>query len=193
MAPRRPARARPSLRRAYRKSYKLLRHEPPLGVTKVPPLELFDMERDPLELHDIAKEHPDIVSRMHADYKAWFKDVSSTRGFEPVRIARGKPAREPHDSHPPGLARARAPTTPPHALGFWEVDVAKSGRFDITLHFTPRPFPSTAHIAFGARRVNRLLPPGQTECSFKGVNCLRARGDWRPGSRGTRPRPACSM
>ena len=76
-------------------AYKLLRHEPPPGAAKVPPLELYDMEHDPLELHDIAKEHPDIVSKMHADYLAWFKDVSSTRGFEPVRIALGGPRENP--------------------------------------------------------------------------------------------------
>ena len=53
------------------------------------------MEHDPLELHDIATEHPDVVSKMHAAYLAWFEDVTSTRGFEPVRIALGGPRENP--------------------------------------------------------------------------------------------------
>jgi hypothetical protein len=149
-------------------AYKLLRHEPPAGVHKLPPLELFDMERDPLELHNIAKDHPDIVSRMHADYKAWFKDVSSTRGFEAVRIAVGSPLENPTILTRQDWRGPRA-DTPPHALGFWEVEVAKSGRFDITLHVTPRLVPSVAHIALVSPRGEQVLVPGQTECTFKGV------------------------
>ena len=29
------------------------------------------------------RQHPDIVSKMYADYLAWFKDVSATRGYDP--------------------------------------------------------------------------------------------------------------
>ncbi len=149
-------------------AYKLVRHQPPPGAPKVPALELYDMERDPLELHDIAKEHPDIVSKLHSDYKAWFKDVSSTRGFGPVKIALGSPRENPTILTRQDWRGPRA-DTPPHALGFWEVEVAKSGQFDITLHVTPRPFPSTAHVAFGTPKGEQALVTGQTECSFPGV------------------------
>jgi arylsulfatase A-like enzyme len=149
-------------------SYKLVRHEPLPGPSKMPPLELYDMERDPLELHNIAKEHPDILFKMYADYKAWFKDVSSTRGFEPVRIALGSPR-----ENPTILTRQdwRGPHAgdPTNAVGYWEVDVAKSGRFDVTLNVTPRQFPCMAHVAFGSPKGEVALAPGQTECSFEGV------------------------
>ena len=145
------------------------------------------MERDPLELHDIAKEHPDIVSKMYAEYKAWFKDVSSTRGFEPVRIALGSPRENPTILTRQDWRGPRADQTP-NALGYWEVDVAKSGRFDITLHFTPRPFPSTAHIAFGKPKGEAGSAPGQTECSFKGVELPAGPGRleaWIAGNKNT--------
>ena len=71
--------------------YKLLRREPPPENPKPPKLELYDLENDPGEEHDIAAENPAIVERMHADYLAWFRDVSSTRGFDPVRIEIGGP------------------------------------------------------------------------------------------------------
>ena len=185
----------PELGRAFAarsQSYKLLRHEPPPGATKVPPLELYDMERDPLELHDIAKEHPDIVSRMYADYKAWFKDVSSTRGFEPVRIALGSPRENPTILTRQDWRGPRADRRP-NALGFWEVEVAKSGRFDITLHVHAPPVP--VHGPHRIRKPERrtwLLPPGRPSARSRASSCRRARGDWKPGSRGTRPRPACS-
>jgi arylsulfatase A-like enzyme len=149
-------------------THKLVRHEPLPGAPKVPPLELYDMDRDPLELHDIANEHSEIVSRMHSDYKAWFKDVSSARGFEPVRIALGSPRENPTILTRQDWRGPRADATP-NALGFWEVEVAESARYQITLHVAPRPFPSLAHVAFGTRKVEQALAPGQSECSFTGV------------------------
>jgi arylsulfatase A-like enzyme len=163
---------RPDLDRAFAaraQIYKLVRREPPLGAAKVPPLELYDMEHDPLELHNIASQHPEIVSRLHADYRAWFKDVTSTRGFAPVRIALGSRLENPtiltrQDWRGP---RAGEPTK---ELGFWEVEVARSGRFDITLHVTPRRFPTKAHITLGGPKGEQALAPGQTECSFAAVD-----------------------
>jgi Sulfatase len=149
-------------------AHKLVRHEPPPGAPKPPPLELYDMERDPLELHNIAKERPDVVSKMHADYKKWFKDVSSTRGFEPIKIVLGSPRENPTILTRQDWRGPRADVTP-NALGHWEVEVAKSARFDITVHVTPRPFPSTARIAFGTPKGEQAIAPGQAECVFTGV------------------------
>ena len=39
----------------------------------------------------IAADHPDIVAKMRKEYEAWFKDVSSTRGYGPVRFFVGAP------------------------------------------------------------------------------------------------------
>ncbi len=161
----------PELGRAFAarsQTYKLVRHEPPLGASKPPALELYDMERDPYELHDISRDHPDRLKSMYAAYKAWFNDVSSTRGFKAVRIALGAPG-----ENPTILTRQdwRGPHAgdEPNALGFWEVDVARTGRFDITLHFTPRYFPTTAHIALGRSKCEQYLTPKETECTFKAV------------------------
>jgi arylsulfatase A-like enzyme len=161
----------PELGRAFAarsQHYKLLRHEPVPGAPQVPALELYDMDRDPLELHDVAREHLDLLMKMYGDYKAWFRDVSSTRGFLPVRIAIGS-ARE----NPTILTRQdwRGPKAgdSPNELGFWEVDVVESGRFDITLHVITRRFPTTAHIALAGPRGVQTVEPGQSECAFRAV------------------------
>ncbi len=75
--------------------YKLLRPEPANSSSMPPSLELYDIELDPFEQHDLATDRPAIVQRLHAEYLAWFQDVSSTRGFAPIRIAIGGPRENP--------------------------------------------------------------------------------------------------
>jgi len=149
-------------------SYKLVRREPVPGGPKVPPLELYDMEHDPLELRNVARQHPDVLTKMYAGYNAWFKDVASSRGFDPVRITIGSPR-----ENPTVLTRQdwRGPRAgwEPNDLGYWEVNVERPGRFDITIHVAPRRFPTAAHIACGGPKAYLTLAPGQTGCSFSAV------------------------
>ncbi len=127
------------------------------------------MERDPLELHDIARQHPEKLTKMYAEYKAWFADVSSTRGYQAVRIALGSPRENPTILTRQDWRGPRA-GEPPGELGFWEVDVARSGRYDITLHMIPRRFPTTAHLELGRTNSQQALAPGESECVFHAVD-----------------------
>src|SRR5262249_28552367 len=88
-----PQRDRAFVARSQR--YALLRREPPPESRHVPPLELYDMESDPYQQHDLAAKEPRIAAQMHENYLAWFDDVSSTRGFEPIRIAIGGAREDP--------------------------------------------------------------------------------------------------
>ncbi|MFI5460871.1 MAG: arylsulfatase [Isosphaerales bacterium] len=162
---------RPEAGRAFAarsRTYKLVRREPTPGARGKPPLELYDMEHDPLELHDVAGLHPDVVARMHANYQDWFKDVTSTRGPEPIRIELGG-TRE----NPTFLTRQdwRGPLAGwnPNDLGFWEVQVARAGSFDISLHFAPRRFPTTAHVSLSGTSREQTLGAGATEVTFKSI------------------------
>src|SRR6516165_10265542 len=98
------------------------------------------MSADPYEMHDIAEQHPDIVASMKKGYEEWFKDVSSTRGFDPPRIHIGSP----HEAITV-LTRQdwRGPEASwgPTGLGYWEVQVEKAGRYEVTVGL-PKNFKS---------------------------------------------------
>ena len=160
----------PELGRAFAarsQTYKLLRREPIPGA-KPPPLELFDMEHDPLELEDIAARHPDIASSMYKGYVAWFKDVSATRGYEasPIEIGGER-------ENPSVLTRQdwRGPLAGmnPNDIGFWQVQVVRDGRFDVTCSFAPRQFTTELHLSLNGAHQKQSLKPGTTEYTFKDV------------------------
>jgi hypothetical protein len=150
--------------------YKLVRPEraqnsrEPLERT----FELYDMDADPLELHDIAGTHADIVGRLRASYDRWFDDVGSTRGYEPPRIVLGAPEENPsiltrQDWRGPRAGGGR------NSLGYWEIQVARPGGYAITLHLAPRPAAATAHLALPGVALEKDLGPRTSECTFEPV------------------------
>jgi arylsulfatase A-like enzyme len=145
--------------------YKLLRPDTPFGSSRVPAVELYDLETDPFEQHDLALEQPVIVERMYAEYLAWFQDVAGTRGFEPVRIEIGGPRENP-------TILTRQDWRGPRAgwgsdgLGYWEVEVAREGRFDLTAHLTPRRLPTVARVTLRGTSREITLAPGASDCTF---------------------------
>jgi arylsulfatase A-like enzyme len=60
--------------------------DPPAGPYVIPELELFDVLADPLELIDVAEDHPEVVERLLAEIEAW-RLRSDVCGEEPVPLA----------------------------------------------------------------------------------------------------------
>jgi arylsulfatase A len=52
---------------------------PRIRMPEPEPLELYDLEADPGETHDLAARHPDRVSRMQARLEDWFERVEADR------------------------------------------------------------------------------------------------------------------
>ena len=147
----------------------------PLGkaTDPMPPgarFELYDMSVDPGETNNLAQQHPDIVAEMVQGYEEWFRDVSSTRGFEPVRIHLGTPG-EPlatlsrFDWRGDKDDRARE-----DSLGYWPVEFERAGTYDFTLRFAgPLASPAEARLSVAGVEVSREVSAGSRSCEFDGV------------------------
>jgi len=105
--------------------------------------ELYDMPADPGQKNNVAAEHPEVVRRLVAHYDKWWESVSKRHG-EYCRIVLGVDDENParltcHDWHevfPPWdqshIRRGQK------ANGFWAVEVACDGQYEIELRRWPK-------------------------------------------------------
>ena len=100
---------------------------------------LYDMAvYDPLELHDLAAEHPDRVTRKKIQVRRLVQ-----RCNRPLRVHRARThlprsiAGESGVAHAAGPGEARTATEDPPGLGYWEVNVV--ARRPVRHHVAVRP------------------------------------------------------
>ena len=133
------------------------------------PLELYDLEADPGETRNLSAEHPQVVARLRSAYADWLRDVSSTRGYAPPRIAVGTPHEDPVI-----LTRQDWRMVGPDGwgdsdLGFWEIRAHGAGSYQIRFLFGPAPDGGTAELK--VQRFERKQPfgAGAMELTFDHV------------------------
>ncbi len=152
----------------------------PLGAGDARPpakseFQLFDMQRDPLEMKNVAVDHPEVVAKMRQEYEAWFKDVSATRGFAPPRIHLGAP-----QENPTTLTRQdwRGPKANwgPKGLGYWEVHVARTAVYEVTARFPKQDVAATVHFRLGSVTMSKEVTAGAISCTFSGVKLSEGPG-----------------
>jgi arylsulfatase A-like enzyme len=113
------------------------------------PWQLYDMETDPGQTQDIAKEHPDLVQELAAKYDAWFADISRD-GLKRFPIPVGHAEHNPVELHAP-QAYADAPLHFASGPGFandwltgwtdvkakivFDLEVVTAGEYDIELAY----------------------------------------------------------
>jgi hypothetical protein len=138
--------------------------------------ELFDLEADPAESHDIAAANPEVVARLRKGYTEWFESVSAVRHYLPSRIYLGT-----SHENPVVLTRQdwRVPAEGRQPVGWWEVDVKKAGKYDVKMIFDP--LDSDCEVRFQLREVDRKLavPKGAQECRFEAVEIAAGAGQLR--------------
>jgi hypothetical protein len=138
--------------------------------------ELYDIVSDPGQTSDIAGQEPEVVRRLRGAYEEWYADVSA-RFDEYCPIVLGAPQQNPttltcHDWHGPevpwnhGHIRRRLV-----ANGFWAVEVARGGRYRITLRERPAvadfPMkPGAARLKIGNIDVTRPVQEGSRGTVF---------------------------
>jgi arylsulfatase A-like enzyme len=130
--------------------------------------ELFDVVADPLEKQDLASEKPEVLAALLRDYRQWFKDVSSTRGYDPPRIVLGTKHENPvlltrQDMRVP---TGRGDGTSP---GFWEVETRERGEYNVTLLFDAPGKSATARLRIGKLDLERPVAATDTKLTFSGV------------------------
>ncbi|MGI8784349.1 MAG: arylsulfatase [Acidobacteriota bacterium] len=173
----------PQLQRAFAarsQRYKLIQPQGN-GQNNLPPqfgYQLYDMADDPLEQRNVAALQPEIVARMTDQYEAWFRDVTSGRDYADGGIARIRVG-SPHEN-PVRLTRqdwrgAQAGWTAT-SLGHWEVDVGRTGVYEVTLRFAKVNKPGTISFALGERKLQKEVPAGATAATFHQVRLARGVG-----------------
>jgi hypothetical protein len=147
--------------------------------------ELYDLRKDLGETHDISKEHPEIVQTMRKAYEEWFHDVA--KGIDrPVCVSLGAEEANPTTLTTQDLSGNRAYKAPwnwrrvrqmaktePDGFGYWNVNVIRSGRYEITFRLGPTEQdwipalkPGRAHLRLNSVMKNQQIQEGMKEIRF---------------------------
>lgn len=145
--------------------YKLVRAEGP-SAPQPPAFELFDIEADPYESVDVSSHQPEVVARLKSAYETWFDDVSRTRGYDPPRIHLGSPHENPSILTRQDWRGPRAGDAG-DALGYWEVEVERPGRYEVTFTLLPDQAAGLAHWSLERAKLEAKIEAGATEFRFE--------------------------
>jgi len=138
--------------------------------------QLYDMAADPAQKTDVAKQHPQVVQELTKAYDAWWEGLKP-RFDSYCRIVLGTDAENParltcHDWHSGGCPwNQRAVRSAPWATGAWAVEIARGGRYEITLRQQPAeanaPIQADeAWVRIGTVEATKPVPNGATAVTF---------------------------
>jgi len=138
--------------------------------------QLYDMAADPAQKTDVAKQHPQVVQQLTKAYDAWWESLKPRFG-DYCRIVLGTEHENParltcHDWHSGGCPwNQRAVRAAPWATGAWAVEIARGGRYEITLRQQPAdanaPIAADeAWVRIGTVEASKPVPKGATAVAF---------------------------
>jgi len=143
--------------------------------------DLYDLPIDPGQTANVAAYHPDVVTSLRAAYDRWWDGLETARR-QTVPITIGHAKQNPvtltaHDWHAPD---GQVPwnheqiSRQPVVNGWWAVDVARSGRYELTLRAWPperRDTPvltaTTGRISIGVTNHVLPIPAGARQVTFQ--------------------------
>ncbi len=126
---------------------------------------LYDLNSDPGEQHNIIDEQTQETEQLKRAYDRWFDDVSSTRGYPVPKIIAGTKHENP-------VTLTRQDWRGPQAswdgkgLGYWNVDFAAAGTYDVTVRMPAVDGKSTVQLRIGDIEKSQPLNEGATGATF---------------------------
>lgn len=112
--------------------------------------QLFDLQNDPAEKHNLIKQHPNVARRLRKEFLRWFNDVTDGVTYQPVSIPIGHPA-EPQVEIQPSWAKWHGDNIEYVFRGYdwdtiegwkkagehviWNLDVLHGGEYEVELSF----------------------------------------------------------
>ncbi len=122
-----------------------------------PKMELYDIEADPAESHDRAREEPQRLTALRAEYERWFADVKATRGMQPGWIHLGSP----HEN-PVHLSRYQDGNFKNDVSHGWSVVVEATARYELAYELGDAKAAGRLLVAWAGSTQTRPLPAGQS-------------------------------
>lgn len=103
-----------------------------------PDFELYDMQSDPLEVHDVAAEYPQVVEGLRAEYDRWFAEVSTTRtdNWAPPSIKVGSPLAYQVTLTRQDWRRLTGAGWSKDSQGQWHIEVLHPGPYGLRIRTT---------------------------------------------------------
>lgn len=140
--------------------------------TDEPDFELYDLQADPLEMHDVAREHPDVVVDLQKEYEAWFDDVGSTRrnNYDSPLIHVGTPYENPTVLTWQDWHHVSGRRWGPESNGYWELLVAEAADFEIHLRFPEVDEAGSVTVEAGDTVLNGAVTAGDSTHTFPQVS-----------------------
>ena len=144
-----------------------------------PAFELYDMEADPGERHDLAAVHPEVVSELRNLYDDWFRDVGADEpdNYIPPAIVVGAPeAPQVHLTRQDWRKPAVPGDWPTGTMGSWQLRVVQEGVYRVRLRFPRGLNVERANLRWRGRSWTGAPSYDAPEFTFEGVELERGDG-----------------
>ncbi len=131
--------------------------------------ELYDLETDPGESHNLANEKPELLEKMKNDYMTWFNDVSSTRenNYAKPRIVIGSDAEVETVLTAQDWLRTAGRGW--GAKGKWLLTVEGPATFDVTIRVSESKPGWHGSLKLGEVVVDKVFSPNDDKVVFEGI------------------------
>jgi len=121
--------------------------------------ELYDVSNDPFEMEDLSSAVPHVVDSLKKAFDAWYWEIMKSNNLNIQRIYVGTTHQNPvvlgrNDNKGASAKQWMSET----GLGYWDVLVAESGIYDISIRFfNPVGIPGRTTIRFGKTQRSFVL------------------------------------